>query len=128
MTRPFRTDQLRASGVREIEALWSLIDFEPSYQRQSEIWTETKQQLFIDSLINGYDIPKLYFHDLSWSSKRAAKRYAIIDGKQRLEAIHGFLKDKFTLSDEFEDIEKDSSAASAAAGLTYSDLSVRHPD
>jgi hypothetical protein len=127
MTRPFRTDQLKTNTVNDIQALWNAINFKPSYQRQSDIWEKSKRQLFIDSLINGYDIPKLYFHDLSWSSREPTKRYAIIDGKQRLEAINAFMKDEFELSDDFEDIEQESEDGTAA-GLLYSELSAKRPD
>jgi len=127
VTRPFKIARLRESTVAEILDIWKAIDFKPTYQRQSDLWGETKRQLFVDSLINGYDIPKLYFHDLSWSEKGPNKRYAIIDGKQRLETIHAFVKGQFALSDEFEDIElsgRDTSGS--AAGLGYAELSKKH--
>lgn len=41
-----------------------VIDDAPEYQRESGVWSKSKQQLFIDTLLNGYDVPKLYFHDL----------------------------------------------------------------
>lgn len=129
MTRPFRIEQLRASKVSDILALWEAIDFEPSYQRQADIWERDKRQLFIDSLINGYDIPKLYFHDLSWTPAGRQKRYAIIDGKQRLQAIHLFVDGSDPLSDDFEDIEAtDPGLAQRGAGLLYKDLAAKHPD
>ena len=42
----------------------SAIADDPPYQRPSAVWSLAKQQLFIDSLINGYDVPKIYLHDL----------------------------------------------------------------
>lgn len=129
MTRPFRIGQLESNTVTDVNSLWRAIDFEPTYQRQSDIWVDSKRQLFIDSLINGYDIPKLYFHDLSWASKGRNKRYAIIDGKQRLEAIHAFIEGDFVLSEEFEDVEQaTSNGAGHAAGLSYQELSATQPD
>ena len=45
--------------------LWrSAINEKPPYQRESSVWSLEKQQLFIDSLLNGYDVPKIYLHDL----------------------------------------------------------------
>jgi hypothetical protein len=127
MTRPFKIARLRESTVAEILDIWKAIDFKPTYQRQSDLWGETKRQLFVDSLINGYDIPKLYFHDLSWSETGPNKRYAIIDGKQRLEAIRAFAKGEFALSDEFEDIELSGLESSGnAADLGYAELSKKH--
>lgn len=77
----------------------SSIDTEPPYQRPGSIWTLDKQQLFIDSLLNGYDVPKIYLHDLR--GKHPTKVYALVDGKQRLGAIWGFLRDEFGLADDF---------------------------
>ena len=77
----------------------SAIDDRPPYQRESAIWSLDKQQLFIDSLVNGYDVPKIYLHDLR--GKRPTKVYAIVDGKQRLTAIWDFLGDSFPLAPDF---------------------------
>ncbi len=42
----------------------NVIDDSPEYQRESGVWAPEKQQLFLDSIFNGFDIPKIYFHDL----------------------------------------------------------------
>ena len=52
------------STVQGLAAAFERFDLQPSYQRQSEVWGEEKRQLFIDSLMNGFDVPKLYFHRL----------------------------------------------------------------
>ena len=69
------------------------IDNQPSYQRQSELWNLEKKQLLIDSILNGYDIPKIYLHKFNKPKKIRGieMQYAIIDGRQRLETIWGFL-------------------------------------
>lgn len=80
------------------------IDISPDYQRLGRIWSVEKKQLLIDSIINGYDIPKIYFHYLVSSSKelnKSNKLLAIIDGKQRIEAIYDFLSDELTISENF---------------------------
>lgn len=80
--------------------LWrSAIDEDPPYQRKSSVWSLAKQQLFIDSLLNGYDVPKIYLHDLR--GQQPTKVYAVVDGKQRLNAIWQFLGDEFSLADDF---------------------------
>lgn len=77
----------------------SAIADDPPYQRESSIWSLEKQQLFIDSLLNGYDVPKIYLHDLR--GKHPTRVYAVVDGKQRLSAIWGFLTDAFPLAPDF---------------------------
>jgi hypothetical protein len=110
-------------------AIWSEINFKPQYQRLTDIWPESKKQLFVDSLINGYDIPKLYFHDLSLGKTTPSRRYAIIDGKQRLDAIKAFVDGQFSLSEEFEDVEQVSpEAARRGAGLAYRDVAKKLPE
>lgn len=79
----------------------NIIDDSPDYQRESAIWSKEKQQLFIDSIFHEYDIPKIYFHDLR-SMEGQLVHFAIIDGKQRLFAVHNFLGDGFPLAEDFE--------------------------
>jgi hypothetical protein len=78
----------------------NVIDDSPSYQRESGVWTTEKQQLFIDSLFNKYDVPKIYLHDLR--EKDPKFKYAVIDGKQRLHTLWQFLDSKLPLADDFE--------------------------
>src|SRR6266852_6857026 len=80
------------------------IELDPEYQRISGIWTLEKRQLLIDSLINGFDVPKLYFHEFVPSKRIRGKtyRYAIIDGKQRLQTVWDFIDGGIALADDFE--------------------------
>lgn len=81
-------------------ALWrSSMDDRPPYQRQSAAWSVGKQQLFIDSLLNGYDVPKVYLRDVR--GQHPTKVYTVVDGKQRLTAIWQFLRDEFPLAADF---------------------------
>ena len=77
----------------------SAIEEHPPYQRESAVWSLDKQQLFIDSLLNGYDVPKIYLHDLR--GEHPTKVYAIVDGKQRLTTIWAYLQDAFPLAADF---------------------------
>ena len=65
------------------------INISPDYQRESAVWAKDKQQLFPDSILNSYDVPKIYFHDLRGKDPRF--EYAVIDGKQRLFTVWQFL-------------------------------------
>lgn len=75
------------------------INFAPSYQRTGGVWNTARKSLFIDSLFNNYDIPKLYLHRTA--SCGLGYDYAVIDGRQRLETILQYLQDGFGLADNF---------------------------
>lgn len=102
------------------------IKLDPEYQRAGDIWTIEKKQLLIDSILNGFDIPKIYFHKYTSQEykKNEPLRYAIVDGRQRLEAIWKFIDGDYALADDFNYIE-DSSIE--AAGLTYKELGNKYP-
>jgi len=40
------------------------IDLDPSYQRRGDLWPLWNKQLLINSILNRYDIPKIYVADL----------------------------------------------------------------
>jgi hypothetical protein len=94
----------------------SSIDADVPYQRESFVWSTEQQQLFIDSLLNGYDVPKIYLHDLR--GEHPTKVYAIVDGKQRLTTIWRFLRDELPLAPDFRVAE---------ANLPDLPHGVRHP-
>lgn len=106
----------------------SKLDFEPSYQRKGRLWSEKDRAYLIDSILNGFDMPKIYIADFTfYNSKLNEKRkpYAIIDGKQRLDAMFSFYRDEFTLSEDFiyfDDISL------KLAGLSFRDLKSNYPE
>ena len=77
----------------------NVIDESPPYQRQGAIWSTEKRQLFVDSILNNFDVPKIYLHDLRGHDP--VVKFAVIDGKQRLDDIWGFLNGSFPLADDF---------------------------
>ena len=88
-----------------IEALRFMKDsllLDPHYQRQGDVWSRARQRLFIDSLLNGFIVPPMYWHSIDPSSEyfNGQVRYAIVDGRQRLEAIFAFLDGELLLSKE----------------------------
>lgn len=78
----------------------NVINDSPEYQRESGVWSTEKQQLFLDSIFNDFDVPKLYLHDLR--GKHGKYKYAVIDGKQRLHTIWAFIDGGVDLADDFE--------------------------
>jgi uncharacterized protein with ParB-like and HNH nuclease domain len=98
---------------------------DPDYQRQGEVWSLEKKQLLIDSIINRYDIPKLYFHKLDrTAANKTKKTFAVVDGRQRLEAIFGFMDGDFSLSEDFEYIPEPDIKAEK---FSYVDLAKKLP-
>src|ERR1700722_8575376 len=69
------------------------IDMEPPYQRRGRLWSDADKAYLVDSILNGFDLPKLYVADFTWMDSKLNEKqlpYAIIDGKQRFEAIFDF--------------------------------------
>ncbi|MED1919458.1 DUF262 domain-containing protein [Bacillus thuringiensis] len=101
------------------------INFNPPYQRVGGVWKKEAKQLLIDSIINGFDLPKFYVHYHPENlSKSLAHIYSIIDGKQRLLCLIEFMEDELTLDDSFR-YYKDSSIK--LGNLRYSDIQSKYP-
>jgi hypothetical protein len=106
----------------------SKIDMDPPYQRRGGLWSDTDKAYLIDSILNEYDVPKLYIADFTWgNSELNVKKlpYAIIDGKQRLEAIFDFYDGKVVLNDDFLYLEN---PKLKLGGLGYKDLQKNHKE
>lgn len=102
------------------------IDMEPEYQRSGGIWSLEDKQYLIDSILNEYDIPKLYLADFTTIKSVINEdnlQFAVIDGKQRIEAIFGFLSNDYPLSRKFQ-YQKNENLA--LRGLYYKDLQRSH--
>lgn len=120
-----QTATLKNATIMLLYAERDEIDLSPEYQRSGGVWTRNKRQLLIDSILNDYDLPKLYFHALGDKKfSETKKRYAVIDGRQRLETIWSFMDGDFALSDDFE-YQRDPHVA--MAGLTYEEIAQQHP-
>jgi hypothetical protein len=104
------------------------IDVNPPYQRKGRLWSPADKAYLIDSILNGYDVPKLYMADFTWGNSRLNKArlpYAIIDGKQRLEAIFDFFENALTLNPDFKYLPI---PHLTLGGLSYKDLRANYPD
>lgn len=122
----FELGQYQDSTVLSVYVDRDEIELEPDYQRIGEIWNREKRQLLIDSVINRFDIPKFYFHKFRPPVSKAGRtyRYAIVDGKQRLQAIWDFIDGKFSTADDFEYLNDKNVEA---GGLTYNELANKYP-
>ncbi|MGI2933595.1 DUF262 domain-containing protein [Vibrio fluvialis] len=119
------TNPLKNSTTMMIYAEKDEIKLDPHYQRMGDVWTKEKKQLLIDSILNDYDIPKIYFHVFEKQQQiETGLMYSVIDGRQRLETIWQFIDGKFTLANDFV-YQKDTSLP--LSGLSYEDIAKEHP-
>jgi hypothetical protein len=96
------------------------IDLEPPFQRQGGVWSETRNQLLVDSLLRGWDIPKFYFRDVG-----DGENFEVVDGKQRLNAIDLFRRGELKLGKESKTLPKPFGDLS---DKSYDDLSDEQKD
>jgi hypothetical protein len=92
-TKPFPISNLQY--LQDEGKLW----LSPKYQRE-EVWTRSQKQLLVDSLLNGIDIPKIYFRQIN----HGGYEYEVVDGQQRLRAVFEFLADEYPLGPDAEEM------------------------
>ena len=89
--------------IRMLVDLKDRINTNAEYQR-AKVWSRPQQALLIDSILRGFDIPKIYVRKLPPGGDLL---FDVIDGKQRLTAIWLYLSDEFSLprnADEFPEL------------------------
>jgi hypothetical protein len=115
------------NSVWAMYRLRNVINASPDYQRQGNVWTMENRQLLVDTILNKFDLPKIYLHRYTRPQLVGDQmyEYSIIDGKQRLSAIWDFIDGKFALSKEFEYY---ADKGVQAAGMTYKEIAQQYPD
>ena len=97
-----KTEIFKVSEIIELKKRGFLLVNE-EYQRGT-VWTPRQDKLLIDSILREYPIPKFYFHFRSSEfGELMNKLYEIVDGQQRINAIHNYMKDEFKLYDPKKD-------------------------
>src|ERR1043165_1587658 len=72
------------------------IDLNPKYQRRNA-WTDHKRSKLIESILIGYPVPEIVLAE----DPKQKKSFSVIDGKQRLLTIAGFIApDKYNYWDK----------------------------
>ena len=107
-------------SIRMLVDFRSRIDVAREYQR-GKVWSTPQQALLIDSILRGYDIPKVYVRR---NPPNHNFLFDLIDGKQRLTAIWRFMSDDLRLprkADEFPGLGD-------LSGKRWSDLPPRAQD
>ena len=71
----------------------------PEYQRGLR-WNDLQKRMFIDSILRGYSIPAFYIHVNKIKTAIVDNtHYDIVDGQQRIDALHSYCEDAFELLD-----------------------------
>jgi len=82
------------------------LDLNPEYQR-GKVWSLDRQQLLMDTILRGWDIPKVYLRVLNEDN------YECVDGQQRFRSVFGFYNNSYPLSKKY---------SGGYGGLTYSEM------
>jgi uncharacterized protein with ParB-like and HNH nuclease domain len=77
-------------------------NFDVEYQRKSNVWNDDKKSFLIDSIMKNYPMPPIFIRP-SIDNQSGKTKYDIVDGKQRLESIIGFIEDRVPLTDYFSE-------------------------
>jgi len=75
------------------------LNLSPDYQRNN-VWRIDKQTAFIESLFMGILIPPIYVVEIPGKDMLEESSYEVVDGKQRLSTIMGFLTNKIMLQEK----------------------------
>jgi len=87
--------KISVANVRDMMARGDLIT-NHQYQRAPGLWPPAARSYFIDTIVEGFIFPPIYFHEyLERSTKKT--RTEIVDGQQRVTTIISFLKGEFAL-------------------------------
>lgn len=104
------------------------IDFNPTYQRKGNLWGDRDKAFLIDSILNEFDLPKVYIADFTILNSALNTKnlpYAVIDGRQRFESIFQFFDDELRLNSDFQLFSK---PQLNLGGMKYSELRSKHPE
>jgi len=91
------------------------VNFDNAVQRNL-VWDDEKKSLLIHSMIYGYAIPAMYF------TRDEDGVYDSLDGKQRSNAISGFLRDEFALSADTPSVVDENGCVEDVSGMYFSQL------
>lgn len=123
----FEIEDSKKIPLTRILQMRSELEIDPTYQRQGGIWDSDKQRYLIDTVLNRFVIPPIYLHEYlkPISKENRIKRYAVVDGKQRLETLWAFMDGRLTLAKDFEYYDDETVEL---AGKSYQELALLYPE
>lgn len=102
--------------ISEIRDMWQRRELivNKNYQRSASVWPEAARTYLIDTVLNGYVVPKVYLYQVFDKAKKKVIR-EIVDGQQRLTTMLSYLENEFTLTSrssnysgkKFDDLDED---------------------
>ena len=93
-------------------------NFDPSYQRKSDVWSESKKSFLIDTILKNFPIPPIFLHQ-HIDETTGKTMYDVIDGKQRLTSILDFIANKINTPDDFH---SDGFGTEELSNINFKDL------
>lgn len=95
----------RRSNNINIAQFWENVQFDkynfnPTYQRESDVWNNNKKSFLLDSILKNFPMPPIFLHE-HINDDDGKTVFDVIDGKQRLSAIISFIKNEIPLPDDF---------------------------
>ena len=99
--------------VSVLKEIQDSIDVRPEYQRPL-VWTLKQKRLLIDSILRGYDVPKMYWHRQPDDEQF---EFHVVDGQQRLTTIWEFCNDGFALPKDSDPVDGISTAKLKYSGF-----------
>lgn len=80
-----------------------MLTVNPEYQRGA-VWKIPQKKRLIDSVLRGYPLPLMYLHHIKRTvGPMQSERFEVIDGQQRLNAMHEYREGAFPLFHPIED-------------------------
>lgn len=74
--------------------------FDPPYQRDMNVWDIEQKSFLLDTIFKNFPIPPIFLEQ-KIDSDTGITNYDVIDGKQRLSTIIGFINNEIPLPKEF---------------------------
>ena len=83
------SDKIKISDLLNLKRK-HILTVNPEYQRGA-VWGEAQQRRLLDSVLRGYPLPMIYLHYRKVSiAGMHRESLEIIDGQQRINALHAF--------------------------------------